>query len=284
MQKVVADWRKDKRDSQGPHAVYAYQELIRNGFLQARSLRERLASIYQAHWNHQTLAKSVASELDGSGWHVQDPPSGSHWDAALYQTKHPIVQAVLYHEHRAKLAILKGAVEYALLKTHDLLPKRTRIRFLGMELIADFLPENFHSAVRHLESIEGFERIASLWQSFLWKWGGFFLTDKEDEEIAVLADEVGMTTSAASSAMKLYDILFPIATGWFQDIQGTKILKLFPAPFRGIGVHYRLERQNTRDLQEAFGPPRYRYLMKNLSQWNNSTVDLLQYGVPGASR
>ena len=283
MQKVVTNSRKFKKGDQGPAEVYAYQELIRNGFLQARNVRERLASMYQAHFDHPLLAKSVAAELDGGAWDTHTPPSGTHWKDALYQCKHLLVHVAMYHEQRAKLAILKGAVEFALLKKHGALPQETTFKFLGIEVRADFLPSKFHDAVRQLESIDEFEKVPVLWQSFLWKWGGFFLTDHEAEEKSALADEVGMTTKAVDSAMCIYDSLFPISGGWFQEIQGTRILKLFPCQFRGLGVDYRCKRLGENDLGKAFGSLPYEFLLDNLGRWKNSTVNLLKYGTSGAS-
>ena len=289
MQKVVTNNRKSQKTNHGPDEVYAYQELIRNGFLQARNVRERLASLYEAHFTHRMLAKSVAAELDGKGWDTRNPPDGIHWTEALNQCKHQLVQAAMYHEHRARLGIkylrdlcrgLKGAVEFALLQRHDLLPPAGVFKFLGIETPADFLPPSFHDTVKKLQGIDDFEKIAILWQSFLWKWGGFFLTDHETEEKAALAEEIGMTTMAVDSAMTIYDTLFPIAGGWFQEIEGTKILKLFPCQFRGLGARYRGARLDADDWKEVYNRLPYRYLSNNVSRWNNSAVELLQYGTP----
>ena len=65
MQQVVAISRKAQKSNRGPVGIYKYQELIRNGFLQARDVRERLSSLYETHFNHRLLAKSIAAELDG---------------------------------------------------------------------------------------------------------------------------------------------------------------------------------------------------------------------------
>ena len=51
MQKVVTVTRKNQKGHKGPDEVYSYQELIRTGLLQARDVRERLASLYDAHFN-----------------------------------------------------------------------------------------------------------------------------------------------------------------------------------------------------------------------------------------
>ena len=283
MQKVVSINRRSLKDNQGPKQVYAYQERIRNGLLQARDVRERLVSLYEAHFDHQRLPKSVAAELDSGEWNPEDPPSSDHWNESLRECKHKLIHAALYYQHRARLDILKGAVEFTLLEKHGALPPVRKVNFLGFEYPADFLPGSFHSVVQQLHSINGFEKTPLLWQSFMWKWGGFFLVDREAEEKAALANEVGMTVDAVDAALELYDVLFPVGGGWFQDLQGTRMLKLFPCQFRGIGAHYRYRRQGANSLREAFGGSPHRYLVRNLGTWINSTVSLLQYGSSNGS-
>ena len=278
MQLVVSTSRKTLKPNKAPDELYAYQELIRNGFLQARDIRERLASLYAAHFEHPQLATSVAAELDGSGWITDNPPQGNHWRDALFGCEHPLVQAALYLEHRSRLSILKGAVEYALLEKHGELPPERIVKFLGLEIPADILPSSFHNAVRDLKSIDKFERIPVMWQSFLWKWGGFFLTAQETSEKAALAEEVGMTVAAVEGAFAVYNTLFPMSDGWLYESQGTKIMKLFPCQFRGVGARYRQGRMEAEHLEEAFGSSPHQYLLPNLIQWKNSTVALLQYG------
>ena len=278
MQKVVTNDRKFQKDNHGPAQVYEYQELIRNGFLQARNVRERLTSLYEAHFDHKTLAKSVAAELDGSGWETHNPPNGIHWTEARNDCKHQLVQAATYHEHRARLGILKGAVEFALLQRHDALPPTGVLKILRTEIPADSLPSNFHSAVENLQTIDGFEKLVVIWQSFLWKWGRFFLINHESEEKATLAGEADMTAQAVDSVIDIYNMLFPISSEWFYEYQGAKVLKLFPCQFRGLGARYRGVRLNADDWKEVFSSLPYRHLLNNVIRWNNSAVGLLQYG------
>ena len=278
MQRVVTISRRSQSNANGPDMIYRYQELIRNGFLQAQDVRQRLWSLYKTHFDHPRLARSVAAELDGSDWDIDDPPAGSHWTNALYYCKHPLVQSALYYEHRAKLDILKGAVEFALLERHGTLPPVRTFTFLGIEISGDFLPSSFYDAVRMLQRIDGFERIPILWQSFMWKWGGFFVVDHESDERAALADEIGIAEASMDDAMSVYDVLFPMTKSWFQETQGVKMLKLFPCQFRGIGARYRCLRLGATDLNEAFGSMSYQYLIGNMNRWNNAAVDLLEYG------
>ena len=282
MQKVVTINRRAQTSNNGPDEVYSYQELIRNGLVQARDVRERLAGLYDSHFNHPRLPQSIAAELDGAGWNSHSPPSGPHWSAALNDCAHLLVHAAMYYQHRARLDILKGAVEFALLKKHNALPQERTIKLLNIEMPIDFLPSSFHNAVSDLQAINGFEKTAVLWQRFLWKWGAFLLVDDETKEKSALADEVGMTVAAVDAAMAVYDTLFPIENGWFTTFEGTKILKLFPCQFRGIGVRYRSVRRGYDDPNDAFSPSPYYHMVNNLIRWQNSTVELLRYGTPAA--
>lgn len=137
-------------------------------------------------------------------------------------------------------------------------------------------------AVENLSRIEGFEKIPLLWQSFLWKWGGFFLSDHEADEKATLAQEVGMTNQALEASFAVYDTLFRIPNGWFITNQGTKSLKLFPCPFKGVGAQYRLKKSGHATFNDAIGVSAHQYLMRNLVLWNNSAVELLHFGAPRA--
>lgn len=275
MLKVVADSRRSHQDKKGPSDVYDYQELIKNGVILTGDVRERSAALYEAHFGHQWLAKAVAADLHGVGYDPDSPPDDTPvWTKALYECEYPLIQAAFYYEHKARLSILKGAVDYACLEKAGALPKGTVIKFLGLEIPMDLLPPNFHQAVKGIREIECFEKIPALWQTFLWKWGGFFLMDKEEEERIALASEVDMPVTAANRALELFDKLFPTDGGWYLDLQGTKIIKLFPCPFRGIGAALRLSQVGSEGYQ-AFYAPGHQYRPRNLIRWHNSAAALL---------
>ena len=265
MQQKVSESRKHSGEQKGPDSVFTYQERIRSGFVLARSVGERLKSLYEAFQDHPKLSISVASEIGGAQWDQTDPPLGSHWMDALYKCKHPLVQVAMYNEHRARLDILKGAVEFALVEKKSL-------SSVGE---IEFLPNNFHDAVKEIQAIDRFEKIPMLWQSFLWKWGGFFISDNECNELESLADEAGMSVEAADKALHLYDILFPFDKRWFTDSNGTNKLKLFPCQFRGLGVYYRCKNLGFELPGDAYGPSPHLHLVTDLRRWYQSTVKLI---------
>ena len=276
---IVSSNRKAGDGRNGPQQIYEYQELIRNGLLLATDLRERLASLYSAHLEHPWLAKAVAREMDGEPYNAEaDPGEGAHWLEAVRECDHPIVQAALYFQHKARLGVLKGAVDYALLEDAGDLPPDGTIEFMGFDLPQDYLPASFHNGVRQIRKIGSKERIPALWQSFMWKWGGFFLSESEPEERAQLAAEVGMGLDDANQALGLFDVLFPIpGSTWYAEFQGTRILKLFPCPFRGIGAFMRLAMAEADDYR-AFKTPAHPYLAVNLQKWHNAAAGALAKG------
>lgn len=143
--------------------------------LLAGDVRERLSALFSAHFDHPVLSKDVADEMD----HILPTaqwPAGTHWREARFDCQHDLVQAALYYQQKAKLAILKGAVDYACLDLAGLLPKEKTVKFVGFDIPLSILTPNFYETVDAIKLIQGFDRIPCLWQSFMWKWGAFFLT------------------------------------------------------------------------------------------------------------
>lgn len=87
-----------------------------------------------------------------------------------------------------------------------------------------------------------------------------------------------MPVESAKAGLLLFDKLFPIDNGWFYEYQGTKVLKLFPCTFRGIGAYLRLRRINAKEYK-VFESPEFHYLAPNMLKWHNAAAELLNtYG------
>lgn len=228
-----------------------YQKLINDAIFFEPDVRARVSVLMDAHWKHPRLAQSVAAEIGGAGVNLADPPPTDTFTGALYHGRCFPVQACLYLEHRARLGILKAAVDYIL--ERDLLPRRV-VKILGFEV--DFeqwaLYNAFRGVVARLEKANTFRRYPILWQTFLWTWGGFILTDRKDAEYAELSAETGVPTGEMDAALSLWDDLFPMDGGWFVtptgDTRGQ--LKLMPAALRGIGAYRRLLRAGVDQYSE----------------------------------
>ena len=87
-----------------------------------------------------------------------------------------------------------------------------------------------------LSCAKSFRLFPVLWQTFLWSWGGFLLSDRLDEEYAQLAKETGVPIEEVPIALSSFDEIFPIKNGWFRETHGRRLIILMPAAMRGLGA------------------------------------------------
>jgi hypothetical protein len=149
-------------------------------------------------------------------------------------------------EHRARLAILKSAVDYRLYKNsgNDQNIKQ-RLNFFGLDheySLLEQLPYSFQKGLDEIAKHPYFHRYPIFWQWFMWCFGGFILTDYEVNEYELLSQKTGIPVAEIPNALSSYDILFPRNKGWLINISSEchiKNLIMFPTPFMGIGANYR---------------------------------------------
>lgn len=219
-----------------------YQKLINDAVFFEGDVRARVVALLDAHWDHRVLALSAAAEIAGLEINLADPPSSTTFKQALYYGKHFPVQACLYLEQRARISVLKAAVDYIIARDEGNLPQNV-ISFLGSEfdLLDGALPSAFLKVVDKLDSGGQYTRnYPILWQTFLWSWGGFILEDRAEREYELLSRECGVPVDEIDGALALWDELFPIDNGWFVIPDTRRQLKLMPAALRGIGAIRRL--------------------------------------------
>ncbi|MCX4547520.1 tyrosine-type recombinase/integrase [Streptomyces sp. NBC_01500] len=169
-----------KKGEEGAKAAKTYHRQINNGTFFARAPEESLAMLYEAYGEHPRLTLGYAQELDGGTFDPQTPPAISTSYQAMFRGKYPELQACAYFEHRARLSILKAAVDYGL--AHPEGPPEfgmsedgKSFSFQGLTYHA--LPATFHSGMSWLREQPNFRLYATFWQQLLWAWGGFYLDD-----------------------------------------------------------------------------------------------------------
>ncbi|MFC9616590.1 hypothetical protein [Streptomyces sp. NPDC056938] len=270
-----------KAGDEGAEAAKAYQRQINDGTFFARTPEESLAMLYEAYAEHPRLTLGYARELDGHGF---DPHSASadsaSYRAALYEGKHPELQASMYFEHRARLAILKAAVDYALAHPDgpaELTTSEDGKFFFFRGLTYHALPTTFHDGMAWLREQPTFRRYATFWQQFLWGWGGFYLEDRTDREFGWMSRYSGIPTAEIPTALEAFDRFFPSVGGsWFSTPGWTDIhmLKMVPMIFQGIGAHHRrIEYGLGRSLTKLV--PSRQYTQSDLVKRINCAVDFL---------
>lgn len=261
--------RAFKRSSprlRGPAAVLGYHDLIHDHVFFIRDRGERLALLYQAYRDHPKLSLALAVELGGAPFAPASPsPQSRILAEALREGKHAPVQASFYVEHRGRLSILKAAI--------DLLCSEG-------EPPGGNLPATFREGLRILRARPSFRRYALVWQVFLWGFGGFYLADREDQELAWLSEQTGVPQGEVRAALHAFDDLFPMqGSSWLVPLRGTSIVaaKMVPTAFRGIGAMQRLKRCGVRHYRELGCSDA---TSRQLVDWHNSVGALLSAPPP----
>jgi hypothetical protein len=250
--------RREAPEAKAPAAVLAYHDLIHDHVFFIKDEGERLRCLYQAYRDHPKLSLSLAGEL-GRGARAKQSATLAE---ALVEGKHPVLQASLYIEHRARVSILKATID--LLCRGGEPPRRM-----------DGLPATFRDGLRVLRTRPSFRRYALLWQVFLWSFGGFYLADRADKEFGWLSEQTGIPRAEIGSGLAAFDDLFPLVDqSWIVPLRNTSIMvaKMVPMPFRGIGALQRLRRYGVQTYDELGYTD---YTVRDFTRWHCSTVDLL---------
>ena len=263
--------RQDRRVApgrEGTAAVLAYHDLVNDHVFFLKDHAERLRRLYDAYKAHPRLSAAVAAEQAGGVFEATRtqrplPRDNRVLAEAMYEGKHPCVQASLYVEHRARVAILKAAIDLSCLQP------------AGYEAALATLPATFREGLRRLRARPSFRRYALLWQVFLWGFGGFYLTHREDDELGWLSRQTGVPRDEMKTALGAFDDLFPLPTGsWIVPVKNSplRLTRMMPLAFRGVGAVQRLRRRGARNY-DGFGAGALG--RRNLIAWHNGLIQLL---------
>ncbi|MFD8025347.1 hypothetical protein ACFV6G_33655 [Streptomyces lavendulae] len=269
-----------KRGDEGAKAAKTYHRQINNGTFFARAPEESLAMLYEAYQEHPKLSLGYAHELDGGSFDPQSPSSSSpSYTAMMREGTFLELQACTYFEHRARLSILKAAVDYAL--THpEGVPEQEAEggKWLFQGLTYHALPTTFHSGIKWLRKQPNYRRYATFWQQFLWGWGGFYLEDRQEQEFEWMSRYSGIPADEIPTALEAFDRFFPIPNHWFVTAGRTdvRMAKMVPLVFQGIGAHHRRVQYGLNDQPnlDALNPSSP-YTLSDLRRSIGCAVDLL---------
>jgi hypothetical protein len=270
-EKLIAQAKNGTAD--GPRAVLEYHRLVNDGIFFQRSILGRLTSLYEAFYSHPRLALSCAREMDGKPFEANIPYGtlSPKLTEALQDGSHVLLQAAFYAEHRAKLAILKAAIDLACGRPK--LVAKILKHEPSFALLTAELPESFLSGLRWLTKQPTHRQYARLWQTFLWSWGGFYLKDRKTQEFAWLAAHTGVPVEEIPTALEAFDHFFP-GSDWWATPGSTQCrqVKLMPTIFKGIGAHRRLAAYDC----SQYGELGYNdYTASDMAGWHNRFVELL---------
>ena len=189
----------------------------------------------------RNLALSVAADLGlADGARLTWPTVG--------EGRNRWIQAALYLQHVARLAIFATLVEIAVFTPEPearalVSGADTRLPHRGWRTQLAKVLER--PAARHWPL---------LWQAYLCCWGGFLVPERRDDELELLAADAGTTRDEAEAALAAFDAVFPIPGGgrWHARTRdGLDVLTLVPAALRGVGVWHRLASADLLELDPS---------------------------------
>lgn len=257
-------------------AALHYQRLVNDGTFFAGSTFERLVMLYEAYKEHPKLTLAAAAEMGGEPFDPQTVATkNSMLRAALLRGHSPFLQACMFNEHRARLALLKGAVDLTCERPEGLTPGTVVDGEFDWDLfLFQTLPATFREGQAWLAQQPNFHLYAVFWQQLLWGWGGFFLEHRAEEEFAWMAEYSGIPVEEIPTALEAFDRVFPIPDGWFRTPGPTdiRVVAMVPWQFQGIGAHHRRCHYDIENLDDLGGRG---YTASDLGRRISETVKIL---------
>lgn len=247
---------------------------------------KRLSSLYETFLDFPLISARCANEMIGKLF-VEDHRSLPRdiFQKTFFDCEYNTIQISTFIEHRARLALLKNAVDYKIYEKNgeiDKIKNETTdvLDFFGVDLVfslMDSLPPSFRNGLDELSNHKYFSRYPVFWQWFMWIFGGFILLDYEEEEYNLLSKKTGIPVNEIPNALKAYELLFPKEDGWFIGPSSTsniKQMKMFPVPFKGIGSMYRKHNYTENKNYAELGLTRS-YTKEDMKKWHNLAIQVL---------
>jgi len=267
---------KSNPQARAPREALRYYHLVNSGVFMTRDVVERVGQLYRAYMDHPKLTAGAAREMGGGVFDPVTPGGSPLIGEALFKGQHPLLHACMYLEHRARLSILKGAVDY-------LCERARQGQTLGSRVTTDLglvcLPATFLRALSVIEKEPSFSLYPLFWQVFLWGWGGFILKDHQEEEFGELSAQTGLPVDCIPAALEAFNKLFPTDEGWLREPSSAsyRLVMMVPWPFCGIGAFQRFLRKKPEGYSKL--GLRGLYTASDLTNWHNAGVQLLgEYG------
>ncbi|GAB4209322.1 MAG: hypothetical protein Fur0023_21530 [Bacteroidia bacterium] len=266
-------------------ALEDYYFEVNSGIFFTENIVEKVDRLYSTFQKFPRISAKCGHELIGKNFDEEhDTLPRETYEDTYYTCNYNDIQISTFIEHRARLAILKNAIDYKLYKMARVENKTKDFKFLeifGLNFeisLLNLLPPSFKRGLDTISKHKYFHQYPIFWQWFMWIFGGFILKDYEEKEYEVLSQKTGIPIEEIPNALESYQILFPQEDGWFMDlspVSNIKMLKMFSVPFMGVGANYRrllyTKSKKFEDLK-LNGT----HTLNDLIKWNTLTVKVLQ--------
>ena len=279
--KKIKEKKKDNLSMKCFIALDQYFHTLNSDIYFTRNVSKRIDRLYKNYQSHPNISKKLTNELIGADYdddHDQIP--NTIFKDTFYRSDYTELTLTTYVEHRARLAILKAAVDFALFEDNND-SDRTSVgnSVLGSNIsYLPILPDTFQAGLRAIREEPYFFAYPNFWQSFLWFFGGFILEDKVDSEYRLMSLKTGIPVDHIDNALAAYEKLFPVQGGWFHSASANsniRKMKMMCSPFHGIGANVR-RTYYTIDGEFEQMELTGKYTMTDLISWNNLAVRVLE--------
>lgn len=271
--------KKSNKDVTCYSALEEYYYTISSGIFFTENIVDRLSKLYDAFRKYPHITAKCAHEIVGDSFEKEYSSLPQEiFDKTYHKCEFTDVHISTFIEHRARLSILKSAIDLKLYqKAGETSRTESYLEFLGYKIPqSDFLPRSFVDGLNAISQHPYFHKYGIFWQYFIWLFGGFLLMDYEEQEYTLLSKQTGIPVDEIPNALSAYDALFPNANGWFLSLphSNVRILRMFSVPFMGIGANYRrLKYTKNKEFKEL--KLTGLYTLNDLYKWNNLTIKIL---------
>jgi hypothetical protein len=187
--------KKSLKDRKCYRALDDYFYIINSGIFFTRNIIKRADTIYDAYKKYPHISAKVGNELEGNDFddeHEQIPQD--IFQATYYKSQFTDIGISTYIEHRARLALLKAAVDFSQYEKYGVEERvKHEIEFMGLKFsLKGMLPSSFLAGLEEIKTHPHYERYPVFWQHFLWLFGGFILEDYRNQDYLLLSKKTGV--------------------------------------------------------------------------------------------
>ena len=157
------------------------------------------------------------------------------WDKFRNKSGDLWLQYIGAVEHRARIALIKCAVDSVLFPGDDNMKAQAMLR--------KALPSTYADAMKALDEVDDLGSVPYAIQIFVELFGGFLVDSEEDRDL--VASVAGVSVEDLQKAIGLFERFYPLTGGWNfvfpmrSGDQTVTALKLVPAYLRGVGCFAR---------------------------------------------
>lgn len=262
---LVHKWKSEKGNELLAE-VKAYYAVVQQSFFRKDPL-ERVYRLYEAYQEYPHISgKLIALEAARRACGEQ-----TVWNELKNTEKHPWLQFAMLLEHKARLAVVKNALDRLVNQLDEEARGIKRGPNGWGKVLEALMPENFRAGIEHLATNPLCRRIPYLLQLFIELFGGFYFEDSEDD-IKLLSELSGIPADEIVPSLRLMNEFFPFERDWFYTVKDTLVcMKMIPGFVRGTGCFLRQAFYDFKDYAQRY--PNMGWL---LAKWHNALYHLLE--------